>query len=177
MSDGFTIDANMARVIYDHLIMEENGDRHVLADAIEYVLNMGFVFDMRREGGTSIIEHEWNNTLNNQVMREFIADMMKQGKLQYVDPRLDQGIKRRIRVDFGCDENRDITYIGCASNTVQKYLISDDFHHYDPKCPARNREAMKRDRTGALCRYLRRELGITVGRFEHCRCDFLGAED
>lgn len=85
MEDGVVIDANIISEFYKEFIMEE-GDLH---DLIFWILNNHGIIV------SDMIINEWTNTCNNDIIRSWVADGLKDGKMKYVNPLLENDIKKK----------------------------------------------------------------------------------
>jgi len=164
--DGIVIDANIISKFYKEFIIDE-GDLYVL---INWILdNCGVVF-------TDLIYHEWISTCNNFVIKEWIADGLKLGKIRYTNPQLDRAIIKKLHINFGLPKkSRDIEYIRCANVTLTKYILTNDIDLFDPKLKndtSKAKKNAKNNRSSKLCRFLLKELKIRVGTPHHCVNDF-----
>lgn len=164
--DGIVIDANIISEYYKEFIIDE-GD---LYDLINCILdNYGVVF-------TDLIHHEWISTCNNYVIKEWITDGLKLGKIRYIHPQLDRAIIKKLHTKFGFPKkSHDIEYIKCANVTLTKYILTNDIDFFDPKLKndtIKAKKDAKINRMGKLCRFLLKELKIRVGTPHHCVNDF-----
>ena len=169
--DGIVIDANIISKFYKEFIIDE-GD---LYDLINWILdNCGVVF-------TDLIYHEWISTCNNYVIKEWITDGLKLGKIRYTNPQLDRAIIKKLHINLGLPKKKngkkshDIEYIKCANVTLTKYILTDDIDFFDPKlknAKGKKKIDAKINRNGKLCRFLLKELKIRVGTPHHCVNDF-----
>ena len=77
--------------------------------------------------------------------------------------------KKKLRTRLGFPKN-DLVYIAVANVTQTKYLVTDDIDFFDPTLKRAEQPAKRRardERRGAVCRYLRERMGVTVGTVIH----------
>ena len=67
-------------------------------------------------------------------------------------------------------------YIRCAYSIVApKYVLAEDMHFHDPRykeAPASTKHKIITDRSGILCKFLKRVLKIRVGSRQDCEAHF-----
>jgi len=165
--DGVVVDANIMSKFYHQLLLEE-GDLYELITTIIHCYGIAL---------SDKIEQEWKNTVRTQFFNDWFDEALKNGRLRYVEnPRLEKRYLKRIHNVYGLPKKkgRDIEYIKVAYMTILKYILTEDIHFYDPKkkhASQKEKKKVKNKRQGALCRYLKKALGITVGLPEHCYDD------
>ena len=162
MEDGIVVDANIISN-YCQEYSAENGD---IYDLIEKILkNCGIAI-------TDLVEHEWRSTCGGQLFEEWFTVNLHADYIQYVDPYIDRQILKKIHKDFGLPKRKyDKELIKAANVTTYKYILTYDIDLFDPKkksAERKEKERIKKQRKGALCTFLRRELDIIVGLPEHC---------
>lgn len=165
MTDGVVIDANVISSFYKEFLDDE-GD---LYDTINWILvNRGIAT-------SDLIIAEWTATCRNDVLKSWITDNLKLGKIKYVNPELDHSIVKKLSLKYGLPKSRDVEHIKCANVTSTKYILTNDIHFFDPKLHSASQKAKKHaknERKGQLCIFLRKQLGIIVGIPDHCVDDF-----
>lgn len=162
MGDGIVVDANIISY-YGREYIEETGD---LCDLIEKILkNCGIAI-------SDSMEREWRNTCGSQLFDVWFTDNLRDGHIQYITPYLDKQILKKIHNDFGLPKRGgDKDLIKAANVTTYKYILTNDIDLFDPKKKSverKEKERIKKQRKGALCIFLRKELDIIVGLPEHC---------
>jgi hypothetical protein len=171
MGDGVVVDANIISS-YLQEYGEGTGDIYGLIEKI--LKNCGIAI-------TELLEHEWKSTCGDQLFNEWFTDNLNKGlqrdgkHIQYVDPSIDRQILKKIHIKFGLPkEGQDKGLIKAANVTTYKYILTNDIDLFDPKkktAPKKEKELIKKGRTGSLCQFLKKELDITVGLPEHCWSD------
>jgi len=169
--NGITVDANIINTFISNEIRGINDD---LSDTLNRIMvPCGIVI-------TGIIESEWKKTADDgNFFLQWFAQMLLEEKIRYLRTdrrKLTTAEKKKLHNDYGLPRNgsHDIEYIKCAINTRRKYILTEDIDFYDPTkkqaSPSEKFKA-KNQRRGDLCRFLRSQLGITVGLHEHCCAD------
>lgn len=168
MSDGIVIDANVINDFYN-----------------EYRIKNGLVYEVviwiSGNIGIAINEHistEWKNTCSADLFLSWYADQLKLGNIRKVIcGNINKNIKKKMVNEYGFPAtSRDIHYIKCAYYTDSiKYIMSYNYHFFEPKCEAQSAKVKYRareQRLGRFCKYLYQELGIRIGMPSHCKNDF-----
>ena len=122
-----------------------------------------------------IIEYEWRQRTSNHY-KYWFEENYKKGYIYC--PKLNQKLSAKERNTLiqkhGFPNSRDIHYIQVAINTQLKYILTQDMHFYEPKmklASGAEKDRIREKRTGGVCRYLKKELEITVGMPDHCRIE------
>lgn len=165
MGDGIVVDADIISCFCKECI-NESGDVY---DLIENILeNCGIAI-------TELLEQVWRNTCGSQLFEIWFYDNVHSLRIQHIKPQLPRPIVRKIHNDFGLPRRgRDIELIRISNVTKFKYILTYDIDLFDPKKKKASKiekEHVKNERKGALCQFLRKNLGIIVGLPEHCVCD------
>lgn len=168
MSDGVVIDANVISEFYQ-----------------EYKKESGLVYEtvtwMLTHTGVAINDHistEWENTCGASLFMTWYTDQLKLGNIRGVESaRIPRELIKRMGIDFGFPiRSMDIHYVRCAYSTSStKYIVTYNYHFYEPKCSQQSASAKSRareQRLGKFCCFLFDKLGITVGMPSHCKSDF-----
>jgi rRNA-processing protein FCF1 len=164
--NGIVVDANIIGSYYQQKLIESGNIYNIIEEILgKYGLAI-----------SDLIEYEWKALTGNLVFNIWFEDQIKSEKIKYVENTQNHPhIQKEIFNRFGLDRReRDIEYIEAANNTVEKYILTEDNHFYDPKkkkASSIEKERIKKQRIGALCRFMNRELNITVGLPMHCCCD------
>lgn len=166
MTDGATVDT-MVISKYFREYLRDRGDVLELVEGILRCVGVAL---------TEKLEYEWKSTCRGQAFIEWLTDELKKGRIVLVDRKvLPSNIMKVIYQRFGFPrKGGDKEVLFCANGTQRRYILSEDIHFYDPKAKEasiQHKKRVKDFRQGALCRYLRRELGITVGALCHCKDD------
>jgi rRNA-processing protein FCF1 len=170
VNDGVVVDANVISNYIQESI-QESGDIFQLIEKI-LVSSYGLAISDK-------IEREWKNTTGNLYFDTWFAEQLKNGRIHYIEkPELNDAIRKRIHNIYGLPRRgHDIEYIKTANKTIKKYILTNDIDFYDPKKKQSSvveKEKIKNQRCGDLCRYLRKELDIIVGLPRHCCNDLFG---
>lgn len=166
MTDGVTVDTNVISM-YFHEHLRKCGE---VLELVEKVLRcVGVAL-------TDKLEYEWKSTCPGPIFDAWLTDEVKEGRVLYVNRKpLPRNVMKIIHHKFGLPRGRgDREVLFCANGTQMKYILSEDLHFFDPKAKETSRQHRRRvkdRRLGVFCRYLKRELGITVGAPCHCRED------
>ena len=168
MSDGIVIDASIIPKFYQELRVER-----------------GFVYKivtwLSNNCGIAIndfISNEWERLCSAPLFNDWYTDELKNGRIRKIgSTRIPEQYKRKMRDEYGFPcRSRDFKYIECAHSTDKtKYIMTEDYHFYDPKCDkqSRSRKQLARERRqGRFCKFLANALGIRVGMPIHCKSDF-----
>ena len=162
--DGVTIDADVMSQYYQESVSEE-GEIYCLINKI--VNSCGIAL-------SDLIEHEWKQTTGNQFFNIWFDEQLVNGRLNYIKNRkIHRDIKKKIHDDYGLPKkDRDIEYIKVAYNTETiKYILALDMHLFDPKkksASSAEKYKARDERKGKLCKFLKKDLKITVGLCCHC---------
>jgi hypothetical protein len=168
MPDGIVIDANIIPQFYKEL----KASQGQLYRIVDWLSN---------NCGIAINDHiavEWENVCKAQLFLDWYADELKNGRIRKVSCKpLPINYPKKRMIDYGFPHtSTDIQYIECAYSTDRtKYIMTENYDFFDPKCKTMAIKARKRareDRQGRLCRFLLKKLGIRVGMPTHCRIDF-----
>jgi hypothetical protein len=168
MPDGVVIDANIIPDFYR-----------------EYRIKSGLVYEVlnwiTNNVGIAINDHiatEWKNTCSADLFLAWYTDQLKLGNIRnIICGSLCSAIVKKMVNNHGFDaRSRDIHYIRCAHFTDSiKYIMSYNYHFYEPACMQQSAQARYRareQRLGRFCKFLLRQLGIRVGMPLHCKSDF-----
>ena len=167
MADGMTVDSNVISAYIPEYIREQGE----VFETIETILGkIGIAL-------TRTIEWEWKSTCPGLVLVEWLTDQIKKGRIVYVtEEKVPRNVMTTLIQKYGFPvKSRDRRYISCAYGTDTKYILSEDIDFFDPKAKCASEKMKRRVKTlrgGALCKYLKKELGITVGCLCHCKEDF-----
>lgn len=167
MANGVVIDANIIPVFYG-----------------EYKKRSGVVYDVVLwiliNTGIAINEHiatEWKNTCGADIFLKWYTKQLELGTIRKVEcGNIGMDAKKKM-IMYGFPVNtRDVHYIRCAYYTEStKYIMTYNYDFYEPKCQRSTIQARSRARElrqGKFCRFLSKELGISVGMPQHCKLDF-----
>lgn len=166
--NGVVADTNIMKYYYDDVSHDEENFRRTLIETI--CDSCGFVIDEQ-------IQWEYRLKINTIGFLDWLGTMMLEGKIDLINERRETKIspsnKRSIHEDYGLPRNnsKDIHFIICANHTDIKYILTNDIDFFDPRmknASSEEKERIKNQRTGRLCRFLERELGILVGLPDHC---------
>ena len=166
MPDGVTVDTNVISVYFsEHL--RDRGEVFELVGEILRCVGVAL---------TDELEFEWKSTCPGHFFDEWLTDEMKKGRVVTVNRKpLPRNVMKVIHQRFGLPRGRgDREVLFCANGTQMRYVLSKDLHFFDPKAKGTSRQHRRKvmdRRLGVFCRYLKRELGITVGALCHCRED------
>ncbi len=169
MSDGVVIDAN----IIPPLSIQLRNDSGPIYELVTWLCNnVGL-------GINDFIDQEYTDLCSSQWFVDWYTDQIKNGNIRYIESKsLPNGCKKKMGNDYGfpIKNSKDLKYIICAFSTDKtKYIVTENFDFYDPKCYGQSIEArdrVKKKRRGPFCIFLKKKLGITVGTPEHCISDF-----
>lgn len=170
--DGIVVDANIINS-YIQSVIVDNGDNKVIKLLSKIMSKYGFLIN-------DVIEHEWKENLRSfQYFEEWFTQCIIEEKIGYVEyiNKLTTKQKKDIFIVYGLPTRGcDIEYIKCTLNTRMKYLLTEDIHFYDPKKRMANKTEKKKikgRREGCFCKYLKKEMGLTVGSCDHCESDLI----
>ena len=160
MADGVTVDANVMKKFNRDFLAHEDSSLTIL---IEQTLTLhGIVIDIGDK-----VQHEWFTQCPSALFKEWFVQNMKLGRIRMVKPFIAEQHKRELLTKLGFPKRGyDLTYVAVANVTQKRYIVTEDIDFFDPtKKHAENqtKEKIKRERSGPVCRYLRREMGIVVG--------------
>ncbi|MFW9879664.1 MAG: hypothetical protein ACFFG0_41850 [Candidatus Thorarchaeota archaeon] len=162
MADGLVIDTDVI-CKYSQQCIDEEGDIYYLIER------------MRKSCGiaiTDFIEHQWNATCGSQLFNIWFTDNVRDGYIKYVKPYLSRDIIKQINNGFGLPQRgKDIELIKASNVTYIRYILTTDIDLFDPKkkkASSKEKKRIKKERSGSLCKYLKKKLNIRVGLPEHC---------
>ena len=167
-NDGIVADTNIIKYYYDDVSHDEFNFQRKLIDSI--CDNCGFVINEQ-------IYWEYELKITTFGFKDWLGTMMWEGKIDYINERSETKLsphnKNIIHDKFGLPRNnsKDIHFIICANHTTIKYIITNDIDFFDPKkkeVNSENREKIINQRSGQLCHFLEKKLGILVGLPTHC---------
>lgn len=166
MSDGIVIDANIIPKFCQEL-RRDGGPVYELVTQL---------CDLCGIATCDQIEIEWEDVCSDVWFLEWYTDALKNGFVRKIELKpLSSQIKKKMRNDYGFPDD-DVIYVRCARSTEKtKYIMTENYHFYDPKCLAQSAQAKQRareKREGRFCRFLLEQFGIHVGTPEQCRDDF-----
>ena len=168
MSDGIVIDAN----IIPQFSQELRKDAGHIYEIITWLSqNCGIATN-------DYISNEWDDVCSDHWFQDWYTDELKNGRIRKINSkRISFDKKKTMRIKYGFPTNStDYQYIVCAYSTKNtKYIMTENYHFYDPKCLRQTIHARRRsrdDRNGLFCSFLINKLGIRVGMPNHCVSDF-----
>jgi len=108
------------------------------------------------------IRNEYEQTAGYETIKNWLAKRFQKDLAVEVECLpISNSIKSKLRDDYGFDCNsRDATYLQTCANTYFKLLVTENKMHFNR--PHRNR------RQRSMCRYLERELSITIHTIDGC---------
>lgn len=139
------------------------GEGGMATGGLEAMLQSGWV--LLDEGG--IIKQEWLNTCSASStcelsLSDWIDDKIAEGAIRLEIMHKDRKIKKDLRM-MGV-QNKDANYVFLAHSGHARAIATEDVDLHDPTAksrPGRRRRIME-DKTGAVCRYIKKEVGADV---------------
>ena len=159
--DGMVVDAN----VMDEYFKGAPEERGEVYDLVSKILESTGIAICK------IIEYEYEKRTNKQFFRIWEKEQLKNGHICIMGKHsLHRDIEKEIHNKYGlpkstkAENSKDIHYIRIANETQIKYIVTKDIDFFDPKKKMdRNKEKIKRDRSGALNKFLKKKLKIIVG--------------
>lgn len=168
VSDGIVINADVIPQFYQELI-QDSGDLYDIITWLSH--NWGIATN-------GFIHAEWERVCSAPSFLDWCNDEIKNGRIRRVNSQpIQTQVKKRMRIQYGFPcYSLDLQYIECAASTQSvKYIMTEDYHFYDPKCKGKTKQAKEQAREcrlGRFCRFLLNNLGVRVGMPKHCKDDF-----
>lgn len=167
MSDGVVIDANIIPEFYRDYKAKGGFVYHVI---IWLSNNVGIAINDQ-------IATEWKEVCSADLFLTWYTDQLKLGNIRNIKcGNISRAIIKEMIITYGFPaRSLDIHYIRCAYYTKSvKYIMTYNYDFYDPRCRRSTIGARRRAREcreGRFCRFLSRQLGISVGMPLHCKAD------
>jgi hypothetical protein len=169
VSNGIVVDANVMSQFTQSLIREENTPARFLIESIEATI--GFAIDKRGQ-----IQQQWRNTCGHRLFGEWLIGGLKKGTVRMVDASLDLAHRKKLCIDKGFPNGGyELTYVAVAAKAPPHHIVTDDIDFWEPKykkAEERTKTAAKECRSGTVCKYLSKKLGIRVGTVVQTIADF-----
>jgi hypothetical protein len=161
MCDGIVIDAHMMRVIRDELVQDSGCLYSLICWITE---NCGIAI-------TPQIEAHWKTKCSdkNPFFWDWYTKQLLNKSIRYITPKtLNQHVLKKIRDKYGLPKDPFVIgYMECACATSEpRYILAEEMDFHDPKAkslPTKTQLKIRESRSGRLCRYLEKQLGIRVG--------------
>lgn len=162
MADGVTVDANViSNFSHDYLCGVDSASRIAVEQSIA---KRGIVVD---EAGK--IQQEWFASCSKQFIEEWFVEQIKAGKIRFVKPSIEPHHRKKLKSELGFPGN-DLVYVSVCNVTETRYILTDDIDFFEPRLKSATHQSKQRakdSRDGGVCRYLRKQMRITVGTAGH----------
>jgi len=128
--------------------------------------------------GLALNDHiiqEWKNACGEQWVNVLLPDFYLRGRVIELPVKGDNVIRNQLRTNCGLPANsKDFRYVACAKRISPYYVWSGDIDLYDPADKSGSQSAKTRarkQRRGLLWRYVKNNLGVTIGCYCHLQTD------
>lgn len=158
MSDGIVVDANVMQGFTRSRIIETASDDRTVVELIAE--SHSFAIDV---GGK--MQNQWLETCGATYFGEWFFQNLREGVIKPVAAKLHESHKKKLAIECGMPQKREIFYVAVAVVTQKRYIVTRDMDFWEPKdkeSDSGTREKIQLSRKGCVCRYLRKTLGVTV---------------
>jgi hypothetical protein len=90
---------------------------------------------------------------------------LKKGVVKKVAAELDKTHKKKLQNECGMPMKREIIYVAVAAVTDKRFIVTEDIDFWEPSAKKKDsaaKQKIKNSGKGAVCRYLAKNLQITV---------------
>jgi hypothetical protein len=161
---SFVVDACSIALFQSERVSDEAG--RALA-AMEYLLSIGVI----ALDDNDLILQEWLDTCSyanscQLSLNDWVADLMSSGKIKLVEMKKEQTVRSKVKtlkVPI-----KDQKYIYTAHSAQASAITTEDVDLHAPSCKGNHKKRIKvmKDKSGPVCRYVKKELGVLICKLE-----------